>query len=433
MSCVVLDSLTAAAAAAEALPVLAGLGADVVLAEQVQALAGAVAVLQRTLAVRMAALEREGPPVTDVRGDAVRAGLPGRLAGGLRRLGQFAHQHQELAQSWAGGSASAEQVDIVRLGAGRLADPRLREELVAAVLEHLPNLDARATRQVVAGAVDRLQPGDPDQAELCDHAARELLWSRTPRGGIAFQGYLPAAEAEAFTAALAALRRQLRVAGDGLTGGQRNADALAALVARAGAARKAKRGRLPAVLTMTVPIDQAGRVALRDPAGFGSDYRARPRSGALFRGRRPAGDAAVRFGMCCADVAPVLVDDPPPGSLLGQLARTTLEPLAVGRAVRLATPAQRTALDLRDGGCAIPGCQMPDEDTEPHHVVGWAVDGGTDLQNLVSLCWVHHRLTELGKFVFLPRRPGEPRPAGALEHALWWIIPPRPDTRQATA
>lgn len=427
-----LESLSVAVVGVSQLPVPSGLGADLVLVEQVGVLASAVARLQQQLAVRMAALEREGPPVTDVRGEAVRAGLSGAQAGGLRLLGRFAHQQSELAAAWAAGSVAGEQVDIVRRAAARLDTPALRGDLVAGVLPHLPGLDARATRRVVGFAADQLQPGDPDQEELADHAARYLSWSQTPRGGIVLQGYLPAPESAAFTAMILALRESLRVAGDGLDVGQRNADALAALVARATAQDgPPSGGGLPAVLSLLVDVEQASRVALRDPAEFGTGFQARPRSGATLGGDRPAGDAAVRFGVCCASVSPVLLEPPDPDSLLGRVARAGLVPLAAGRSVRLATPTQRRALQLRDGGCVIPACEIPAAYTQPHHVTGWAIEGATDLDNLVSLCWVHHRLTELGKYVFQRREPDQPAPPGAMQHQEWWIVPPRPGRADA--
>jgi hypothetical protein len=114
-----------------------------------------------------------------------------------------------------------------------------------------------------------------------------------------------------------------------------------------------------------------------------------------------------------------------PDSLIARVADTPAQPVAVGRAVRLATPTQRQALRLRDRGCVIPGCDIEAGYTQPHHVTGWALGGNTDLDNLVSLCVVHHSLTELGRFEFQARRPGEPAPPGALAHRAWWIFPRR--------
>ncbi len=329
LMCAVLDDLAAAVHAVPGLPCPAGLGTADVLAEQVAVLSGAVAVLQRELGLRMAALAEQDHAV-DVRGDAVRAGMAGSQAARLRRLGGFAREHPALAEAWAAGAVGEDQVAALRDGAAQLP-PRLREELVQRVLPHLPVLDARGARALVAYTADLLDPADPDHGEQSDYAARHLVWTAAPGGGLAFEGYLPAAEAAAFTAAIEALAQEVRVAGDGLSAGQRRADALAALAARAAAQGLPTGGGLPAALTVTVSLTEAARVARRDPAAFGADFRGRPRSGAV-AGQHPAGDAAVRFGLCCAAVTPVLAEEPEPGSLLDRIARTRAEPLGGGAA-----------------------------------------------------------------------------------------------------
>jgi hypothetical protein len=65
-------------------------------------------------------------------------------------------------------------------------------------------------------------------------------------------------------------------------------------------------------------------------------------------------------------------------------------PLAVGRTRRHATPTQRRALAVRDGGCAFPGCDAPPRWTDAHHVTPWQAGGTTDLHNLVLICRHHH-------------------------------------------
>jgi hypothetical protein len=67
------------------------------------------------------------------------------------------------------------------------------------------------------------------------------------------------------------------------------------------------------------------------------------------------------------------------------------EPLDVGRARRLVTPAIWLALVLRDRHCAFPGCTRPPVMCHTHHVHHWALGGGTSLSNLVLLCGHHHR------------------------------------------
>ncbi len=82
------------------------------------------------------------------------------------------------------------------------------------------------------------------------------------------------------------------------------------------------------------------------------------------------------------------------------------EVLAVGRARRRATRAQRRALLRRDGGCARPGCpENRIERLHAHHLRHWLFGGRTDLANLVLLCDADHGLVHAQDLV-LSRRDG---------------------------
>jgi hypothetical protein len=63
----------------------------------------------------------------------------------------------------------------------------------------------------------------------------------------------------------------------------------------------------------------------------------------------------------------------------------------VGRATRKISPAMRRALNARDGGCRWPGCDRPAYWSEGHHLWHWIKGGPNDLDNLVLLCYHHHR------------------------------------------
>jgi hypothetical protein len=67
-------------------------------------------------------------------------------------------------------------------------------------------------------------------------------------------------------------------------------------------------------------------------------------------------------------------------------------PLDVGRIKRLFQGAIRRALELRDGGCAFPGCDRPPKWCDAHHATSWCKGGKTCLANGVLLCGHHHRL-----------------------------------------
>jgi hypothetical protein len=66
--------------------------------------------------------------------------------------------------------------------------------------------------------------------------------------------------------------------------------------------------------------------------------------------------------------------------------------LYLGRARRLASPAQMLALKIRDHGtCRFPGCDATHH-LDAHHIVHWLFGGRTDIDNLVLLCARHHKL-----------------------------------------
>ena len=73
------------------------------------------------------------------------------------------------------------------------------------------------------------------------------------------------------------------------------------------------------------------------------------------------------------------------------------QPLDVGRASRLVTAAIRSALTVRDGGCAFPGCDVRPELCEAHHIAPWWTGAATCVSNLVLLCHHHHGLVEPAK------------------------------------
>lgn len=61
---------------------------------------------------------------------------------------------------------------------------------------------------------------------------------------------------------------------------------------------------------------------------------------------------------------------------------------------RCFTEAQRLALAVRDGGCSFPGCDMPPQRCQAHHVVEYREHGPTSIDNAALLCGYHHRSFE---------------------------------------
>ena len=84
----------------------------------------------------------------------------------------------------------------------------------------------------------------------------------------------------------------------------------------------------------------------------------------------------------------------------GEITRLILDPdsrpLDIGRATRTIPVHLRHALNVRDRGCVIPGCDRPTGWCHAHHVKHWADGGSTSVDNLVLLCARHHTELHLG-------------------------------------
>ena len=276
-------------------------------------------------------------------------------------------------------------------------------------------------------------------------------------------GNLPRLEGEAVIAAIDAFAERMRSEADHVPASARRADGLVALV-NAGHASGSipSRGGLPVSVSVTL-----------DSTSLGDQLWTTSRGHTLT-------NAEQRFAACDAMVTPIVLDSghcpdtvaellaaagpagggsadvvtdaanvqagtpliPSAAARIAELAMMLLGtriPLAVGRTARTATPAQRRALAARDRGCIIPGCGIPAEACQTHHVEDWAGGGRTDLPNMALLCWVHHRQVDLGMWTIVPTVTGDqvPRPEpGAPPGTPWpanngapWTIARTPRTR----
>jgi Domain of unknown function (DUF222)/HNH endonuclease len=285
----------------------------------------------------------------------------------------------------------------------------------------LPAQVAKAAEPVLVAAARRLDPprlrrvighlqhtADPEGADRDTerrHERRGLWVAPTLEGMVALQGLLEPEAGHTLLAALEPLARPASAA-DERSGDQRRADALTEL-----ARRNLEGGQLPQTggvrpqLTVVVDLDSlVGQAAMGGDAGWAV----------------PLAPEACRRLACDSALTRVVVtrhpgDDPggghhspndDPGLAARLRAAMTLlppilggavsPPLEVGRASRVITPAQRSALAVRDGGCGFPDCDRPLAWCEGHHLVSWLDGGPTDLDNLALLCRAHHRAIHEG-------------------------------------
>jgi Domain of unknown function (DUF222) len=93
----------------------------------------------------------------------------------------------------------------------------------------------------------------------------------------------------------------------------------------------------------------------------------------------PLTPEATRRLACDAGILPAILD-------------STSVPIDIGRTRRPFTGATRTAILLRDGGCAFPGCERPPRWTDIHHIVYRTHGATTNRDNGGALCRHHHQV-----------------------------------------
>lgn len=300
--------------------------------------------------------------------------------------------HPAAAAAQAEGAISEKHAKIITAAIGQL--PHSIDDETAALAERTLVAQAQGLRpSELSKVADRLTAYlDPDGrlSDDRDRAARRALTIGRQRadGMSAITGLLDPATRALVDAVFSTLARP---APDGDTpdprsAAQRNHDALTALCRNALASGSLPTNRgLPATVVLTMTIAElesaagtattatGGTVPLRDALALATD---------------------AHWVLCLFD-----------GD--GQ-------PLHLGRSVRLASPAQRLALYARDRGCTRPGCDMPAQWTQVHHLDEWQHGGLTNVNTMCLVCPFDHALITSDGFTV---RMGA---AGRVE----WIAPP---------
>ena len=145
------------------------------------------------------------------------------------------------------------------------------------------------------------------------------------------------------------------------TPGQRMADALAGLVTREDTDEKNTGPRGPRLL-LIADYDVVSRELRNGRLGDGT----------------PIPVEKIRHLACQSDILPGIF-------------RGVSQPLDLGRSRRTASTAQRAALIARDKACV--GCGANANWCQSHHIIPWAVEGNTDIDDMCLLCSrCHHKV-----------------------------------------
>jgi hypothetical protein len=253
------------------------------------------------------------------------------------------------------------------------------EELLLGAAERLPAEKLRGMTDQILDQVAPQAKDTPEQRqaklELRDRRAtarRYLRFGVPEDGSIEFRGSLPIVDGVRLKGLVESIAaRDYRAAKDvadraalAMTPDQRLADALLKVVAAAqgtGAESGSGGGGIPAGGTQITVLM------------WEQDLRDRAAMRGLFADGTELSVGELRRLGCDAGFVPVVLGG-------------KSEILDLGRMRRLASPALRHAVGLRDGHCAFPGCEVAVYRCELHHIRPWQDGGPTSLENLVALC-----------------------------------------------
>ncbi|NLE72984.1 MAG: DUF222 domain-containing protein [Actinomycetales bacterium] len=341
-----------------------------------------------------------------------RAGM--RAAATEVRRGEVLTSMPSVREAVESGRVTVEHVDVVARTAATASEPVRRAlaspEGQAELLQVATRVDAGRFARAVARWAAALDRSALERGHQAQRAARFLNLAETPTG-TRVSGLLDSVAGHRLRLALEAVAGK-PAPDDERSPEQRRADALETL---AGAA-----------LAMTssggVPVGPRASVTMV----------LREETWAALRRTARGGDVA-RSGDAGGAVAPATIDDDaalPPSETARLLCDCELtrvvvdaqgQPLDLGRAVRLHTPAQRRGITVRDGGCFWPGCGAPTRWCEVHHLAWWDRDDGpTSVLDGALACSFHHH--ELHRRDLVVTRYLLPAGARAGESAVRYVV-----------
>jgi hypothetical protein len=376
-----------------------------------------VVTLAQSAHVRLvrAAVEREGLPPGPL---GVRSWLrhshrvSGREAGRVAAAGAWLRDHPRVAEAFGDGSLLFDHIDVMRRMSERT--PRRREAFVefqALLVTAARNADVDRFLGIMTAWCETVDAESADEDAKDAHERRRVFLS--PLGdGWDLSGWLPALAGAELAGILNEFMERARREDQSLDShpgkAAARADALLDLARAAAQSDLAVAARDRAKIISTVPIDRLTN--LTGEQAEISRVGAHAPLAAFLAGLQDATSSwrtgnGPGTGLLTGSEARWLSCD-------GQVTRLVLgpesRPLDVGRSTRVIPPQLRTALDNRDKGCAIPGCDRPPGWCEAHHIQHWSDGGATSEANLILLCSRHHHELHLGHWSVEVHDDGNP-------------------------
>lgn len=96
------------------------------------------------------------------------------------------------------------------------------------------------------------------------------------------------------------------------------------------------------------------------------------------------------------------------GAVFFELISEKAKTMQVATENRYANAKQIAILTARDQGCTFPGCDAPPGWCDAHHIVEWAQQGKTDINNMMLSCSAHHHLLDRSDWETVMLKDGRP-------------------------
>jgi hypothetical protein len=304
----------------------------------------------------------------------------------------------------AGRVAAADALTVLPATVEALADGEITAEhavALARATQRTPDLAAHEATLLAAGSGqsadafaktvrrhEHLVAADSGaERALRQHERRSLTTSTVADGMTLIQARLDPINAATFLGVLDRVAEELWRGGDGDVRAiglhVRRADALVELARRAGAVDPTASGLRRPDPTLIALVDYQLLLGQLDAAGVTCQ---------LADGT-PIPAATARRLACNAGILPAVLGG-----------RSV--PLDWGTTRRLATPAQKLALMVRDGPtCVFPDCDRPWTWCDAHHLSEFP-RGPSDLDNLALVCDTHHHVVHEGGWTLQPLADG---------------------------
>ncbi|WP_232828855.1 HNH endonuclease signature motif containing protein, partial [Kribbella monticola] len=297
--------------------------------------------------------------------------------------------HKDQAQSIVAGLEAIPSAAMVPVEDLRVAEQQL--------VEAARHLTPRELTVLAKQARDVLDTDGPEPAE--DAAARrEAFWLKNANQGVKFGGYLSSERAALLRTLIEPAAKPRKTADgepDPRSREKRQADRFTDILhLAAGTGDLPTNGGVKPHITVTMDLS--------DLVAEGKDA-----TGDLLFGESLSAGAVRRLA-CDAEIIPIVLG-------------TDSQPLDVGRAKRLITPAMRKALNLRDKGCVV--CGAAPIYCDAHHIISWLNGGPTSIDNLALFCRAHHIEADKGHYLITITN-GKVH----LSRPTWADPPPQPPT-----